>query len=68
MVAYKNLKWNVSVILYNLLKKEAWKEKVEVAEYLALSEKIQAPEFQQATTILILCLIFLSKTISSSRV
>ena len=48
MVAYKNLKWNVSVILYNLLKKEAWKEKAEVAEYLALSEKIQAPEFQQA--------------------
>lgn len=48
MVAYKNLKWNVSVILYNLLKKEAWKEKAEVAEYLALSEKIQVPEFQQA--------------------
>ena len=48
MVVYKKLKWNVSVILYNLLKKEAWKEKAEVAEYLALSEKIQAPEFQQA--------------------
>jgi hypothetical protein len=48
MAAYKSLKWNTSVMLYNLLKKEAYKEKAEVAEYLALSEKIQTPEFQQA--------------------
>jgi hypothetical protein len=48
MAAYNSLKWNTSVILYNLLKKQAWREKAEVAEYLALSEKIQAPEFQQA--------------------
>lgn len=48
MAEYKSLKWNSSVILYNLLKKEAYKEKTEVAQYLALSEKIQTPEFQQA--------------------
>ena len=48
MAAYKSLKWKASVMLYNLLKKEAYKEKAEVAEYLALSEKIQTPEFQQA--------------------
>jgi hypothetical protein len=48
MAAYNSLKWNTSVILYNLLKKQAWTQKAEVAEYLALSEKIQAPEFQQA--------------------
>ena len=48
MATYKDLKWNVSVILYKLLKKEAWKEKAEVAEYMTLCETIQAPEFQQA--------------------
>lgn len=48
MATYKKLKWNASVILYNLIKKEAWKEKAEVAEYLLLSEQIQAAEFQQA--------------------
>ena len=45
MSAYKGLKWNISVILYNLLKKEAWKEKTDVANYLALAEQIQTPEF-----------------------
>lgn len=48
MSAYKGLKWSISVILYNLLKKEAWKEKTDVANYLVLAEQIQTPEFQQA--------------------
>jgi hypothetical protein len=48
MNLYKQLSWNTSVILYNLLKKQAWKEKPEIAQYLALSEQIQTPEFQQA--------------------
>ena len=48
MATYKSLKWNMTVILYNLLKKEAWKEKAEVVEYLTLSEQIQDPEFQKA--------------------
>ena len=48
MALYNNLKWNTSVILYNLLKKEAYKEKAEVAQYLALAEQIQTPAFQEA--------------------
>ena len=48
MATYKSLKWNMTVILYNLLKKEAWKEKAEVVEYLTLSEQIQDPDFQKA--------------------
>ena len=48
MALYKQLSWNTSVILYNLLKKQAWKEKPEVAQYLELAELIQTPEFQQA--------------------
>lgn len=48
MAAYKSLKWKTSVLLYNLLKKEAYKEKDEVAKYLALAEQIQVPEFQKA--------------------
>ena len=48
MAKYKQLRWNTSVILYNMFKKEAWKEKPAVANYLALSEQIQTPEFQQA--------------------
>lgn len=48
MARYKKLKWNTSVILYNLFKKEAWKEKTEVAEYLALQAQINTAEFQQA--------------------
>ena len=48
MAEYKQLKWNTSVILYNLLKKEAYKEKPEVVRYLELAEQIQAPEFQKA--------------------
>lgn len=47
IAAYKSLKWKPSVILYNLLKKEAWKEKAEVAEYLELAEQVKVPEFQQ---------------------
>lgn len=48
MALYKQLKWNTSVILYNLLKKEAWKEKSEVAQYLELAAQIQTPAFQEA--------------------
>ena len=48
MALYNSLKWNTSVILYNLLKKEAYKEKAEVAQYLALTEQIQTPAFQEA--------------------
>ena len=48
MAKYKQLRWNTSVVLYNMFKKEAWKEKTEVANYLALAEQIQTPEFQQA--------------------
>lgn len=45
---YKQLGWSSAVILYKLLKKEAYKEKAEVAQYLALAEQIQTPEFQEA--------------------
>lgn len=48
MALYKQLSWNTSVILYNWLKKEAWKEKPEVVQYLELAAQIQTPEFQQA--------------------
>ncbi|MBR5854751.1 MAG: hypothetical protein IKY87_03625 [Paludibacteraceae bacterium] len=47
MAQYKSLKWNTSVVLYNLLKKEAYKEKAEVAQYLELAAQIQEPEFQK---------------------
>ncbi len=50
MAKYSTLKWNITVILYNLLKKDAWKEKAEVVEYLALKEQIHTPEFQQNNT------------------
>ena len=45
---YKQLRWNKSVLLFNLFKKEALKEVPEVAKYLDLKELIQTPEFQQA--------------------
>ena len=45
---YKQLRWNKSVMLFNLFKKEALKEVPEVAKYLDLKELIQTPEFQQA--------------------
>ena len=48
MAQYKSLKWNTSVILYNLLKKETYQEKAEVAQYLELAAQIQEPEFQKA--------------------
>jgi len=48
MAAYSQLKWKMSVLMYNWFKKEAWKEKAEVAQYLQLQEEIQAPDFQQA--------------------
>ena len=47
MALYRQLNWNTSVILYKLLKKEAYKEKAEVAQYLELAAQIQTPEFQQ---------------------
>ena len=48
MALYNSLKWNMAVILYNLLKKEAWKEKPEVVQYLELAAQIQTPAFQEA--------------------
>ena len=48
MALYKQLNKCMPVILYKMLKKEAWKEKPEVAKYLELAEQIQQPEFQQA--------------------
>ena len=48
MALYKQLKWNTSVVLYNLLKKESLKEKPEVVQYMALLEQIQTPEFQES--------------------
>ena len=48
MALYNSLKWNTAVILYNLLKKEAWKEKPEVVQYLELAAQIQTPAFQEA--------------------
>ena len=47
MALYRQLNWNTSVILYKLLKKEAYKEKAEVAQYLELAAQIQTPEFQR---------------------
>ena len=48
MALYKKLAWNSSVVLYNLLKKEAWKEKSVVAQYLELADKVQTPAFREA--------------------
>ena len=48
MALYNSLKGNTSVIWYNLLKKEAWKEKPEVVQYLELAAQIQTPAFQEA--------------------
>ena len=48
MAMYKQLSWNTAVVLYKLLKKEAYKEKAEVAQYLELAAQIQTPEFQEA--------------------
>ena len=48
MALYKQLGRSMAVVLYKMLKKEAWKEKPEVAKYLELAEQIQQPEFQQA--------------------
>lgn len=47
MAVYKQLNWSGAVILYKLLKKEAWKERAEVAKYLELEEQIKTPEFQK---------------------
>ena len=47
MALYKQLSWTAAVILYKMLKKEAWKEKAEVAQYLELAEQINNPEFQK---------------------
>lgn len=48
MAALNRLKWNGTVILYNLLKKEAWQEKAEVTQYLQLKERVSSPAFVQA--------------------
>ena len=45
MARYKSVKSQGGVLLYRLLKKEAWKEKPEVVEYLQLLEQVSAPEF-----------------------
>ena len=45
MAQYKRVKSQGAVLLYRLLKKEAWKEKAEVVEYLQLKEQVSAPEF-----------------------
>ena len=47
MAQYKRVKSIGAVWLYRLLKKEAWKEKAEVAEYLQLKEQVSAADFQQ---------------------
>ena len=48
MAKYHSMKWNISVILFNLFHKETWKEKTEVAKYLELVAQIQTPEFQKS--------------------
>ena len=48
MDEYKRLCKKSSVFFYRLFKKEAWKEKEDVAKYLTLVEQIQTPEFKQA--------------------
>lgn len=50
MARYRQIKNSMPVILYRLLKKEAWKEKTEVVEYLQLTEQIQTKEFQESNT------------------
>jgi hypothetical protein len=47
MAQYKSAKLKGIVLLYNLLKKEAWKERAEVVEYLQLQEQVMTPEFQK---------------------
>lgn len=48
MDLYKKLRKKSSVFFYRLFKKEAWKTKPEVAQYLALNEQINTPEFKQS--------------------
>lgn len=50
MAEYKKLRKTSSVFFYRLIKKAAWKEKFEVAQYLVLAEQIKVAEFQQANT------------------
>ena len=45
MAQYKSVKSQGAVVLYRLLKKEAWKEKALVAEYLQLKEQVSTPDF-----------------------
>lgn len=47
MAQYKRVKSCRSVLLYRLLKKAAWAEKTEVAEYLQLKEQVMAADFQK---------------------
>ena len=48
MALYKKLRKKSSVFFYRLLKKEAWKAKPEVAQYLELEAQINTPEFKQS--------------------
>lgn len=48
MAEYKRLRKKSVVFFYRLIKKAAWKEKFEVAQYLVLTEQVQTPEFQKA--------------------
>lgn len=45
MAQFKSVKSQGAVLLYRLLKKEAWKQKAQVAEYLQLKEQVCTPEF-----------------------
>jgi hypothetical protein len=47
IASYKLLRKKSSVFFYRLFKKAAWKEKEDVAQYLALKEQISTPEFKQ---------------------
>ena len=45
MAQFKSVKSQGAVLLYRLLKKEAWKQKAQVAEYLQLKEQVCTPDF-----------------------
>ena len=47
IASYKLLRKKSSIFFYRLFKKAAWKEKEDVAQYLALKEQISTPEFKQ---------------------
>lgn len=47
MARYDSLKWNISVILYNIFSIDSWKTKADVAEYLQLDEQVKNADFQK---------------------